>query len=115
MLYLVMGHYDNGESWEDHYDKDTVVGVFETKELAEEEIECVIEEGRKGVDTRNEKIKKYNCPDCERLDSSSCTRCFSKFIKTGTGYVVFDNLDDLNQTRSLDYSVKEIELNQRIN
>ena len=110
MLYLVIEHYDNGESWEDHYDSDTVIGVFETKELAEKEIECAIEEGRKGIDARNEKVKKYECPDCENLDRSTCTECFNKFVKIDTGLVIV--VGDYNVT--LEYSVKEIELNKRI-
>ena len=111
MLYLVIEHYDNGEQWEDHYDSDTVVGVFETKELAQKEIECVIEQVRKRVDANNEKIKKHECPDCGHIGSSICTDCFSKFEKTDTGCVVFDDFS----TVTLDYSMKEIELNKRIN
>lgn len=110
MLYLVIEHYDNGESWEYHRDFDTVVGVFETRELAEKEIECVIKECRKGIYARNEKIKKQQCPHCNRSDRDTCEKCFVSFEKTETGYTT-----DMYSDDSYDYSVTEIELNKRIN
>ena len=109
MLYSLTEYYDSGEMMDD-WDSDTVIGVFETKELAEKEIECMIEEGRKGVDARNEKIKKHYCPDCDVLDRSTCTRCFDKFEKTDIGYTISDGC----RTATVDYIVKEIELNKRI-
>lgn len=109
MLYLVMEHYDNGESWEDHYDRDTVIGIYETKELAKKEIECIVEDRRKVIIANNEKIKKHECPDCEVSDRDTCTVCLNTFKKTNTGYIITDSYIE-----SYDYSIKEIELNKRI-
>lgn len=109
MLYLVMEHYDNGESWEDYYDSDTVIGIYETKELAEKEIECIVEDHRKVIIANNEKVKKHECPNCCISDRDTCTECLNEFKKTNSGYTVTDFY-----TASYDYSIEEIELNQRI-
>ena len=112
MLYLLMEHYDNGEMWEDHFDEDTAIGIYDSKELAEKEIECIVEEGRKNVDARNERVKTEECPFCEDCNRSSCTTslCFASFKRTKNGYAVAD--DGYCSTYS--YSVKEIEVNKRI-
>ena len=112
MLYLVMEHYDNGESWEDHFDMDTAIGIYESKELANKEIECIVEEARKKVDARNERVKIEECPFCEDFDRDTCTIsvCFESFKKTKNGYAV----DGDGYCSTYSYSVKETELNKRI-
>lgn len=104
-----MEHYDNGESWEDHYDRDTVIGIYETKELAKKEIECIVEDRRKAIIANNEKVKKHECQNCCASDRDICTECLNEFKKTNSGYKVTDFY-----TASYEYSIEEIELNQRI-
>lgn len=110
MLYLVIEHYDNGEEWEEHCEDDTTIGVYESKELAEKEIANIVEERKKDIYARNEEFKKQRCPYCYKSDDT-CEKCFDSFEKTETGYTT----DRYYPDESYDYSVKEIELNQRIN
>ena len=37
-VYLVNRHYDNGESFEDHYEDDYIMAIFSTREKAEKYI-----------------------------------------------------------------------------
>ena len=113
MLYLVMEHYDNGESWEDHYESDTPIGIYESKELADKQVECVVEECMKDIDAHNKHVIEHECPNCQDICKDTCTYCLRNLRKTKTGYVVID-CDCDNSEETYSYSVMEIELNKRI-
>ena len=106
-----MEHYDNGEKWEDHYETDVPVGIYETKELAEEEIKRIIEGRMKDIDAHNKKVIELECSNCQDICKDTCVYCLRNLKKTETGYMI---VEDCCSSETYSYSVKETELNKRI-
>ena len=117
MLYLLTEYYDNGQVRE-HCNKSTLIGVFETRKLAEEAAERLIVDGKKYVESCNKKFReeycKKNCEDYQCNFACECNKCLKDFIYTdgSYSYKVKDHLFDI--TKIYVYSIKEIELNKRI-
>lgn len=117
MLYLLTESYDNGQMWEDHYNKTTLIGVFETKELAEKEMEKLIQKGKRSVERYNKRLRDQDCEECEDFPcefACECDECLKEFIHTDGSYIYEVKNRVFCSTESYAYDIKEIELNKRI-
>lgn len=117
MLYLLMERYDNGHMFEQHYNKTTLIGVFETKELAEKEMKKIMQKGKRSVERYNKKLRDRTCEECDVFPcefACECDECTKEFIHTDGSYVYDVRNHVFYSTESYAYDIKEIELNKRI-
>lgn len=93
MLYLLIQEHIEDRGWDGCNFIETVIGIYETEELAKKEIESLIAEGEEDF---------YKCFGEEPCET---------FTKIENGYQVFDLMTE----ETITYSVKPVtELNKRI-
>lgn len=93
MLYLLIQEHIEDRGWDGCTFVETVIGVYETEELAKKEIESLITEGKEDF--------------CKRFGEEPS----ETFTEIENGYKVFDLMTE----ETITYSVKPVtELNKRI-
>lgn len=104
MLHLVIER-----RYKDFYSNDVFIGVFETKELAEDCIKQAIEQHKRCIKAMNDDtISKCDCTICD-VYTNGCNCCFIKVDETDDGFKA-----DGYYFNSCQYIIKEVELNKRI-
>ena len=107
MLYLVKEICIEGV----RRDRETVIGIYESRELADKEIENIIEKCIRKAALHNQKIKLHECINCDDFTDGrrcDCTDCFSKIERIDRGFKVIT----YSGQRFHYYSIEGFELNK---
>lgn len=108
MLYLLK---QNSRGEDDWLSKETVIGIYESRELANKEIENIVEKHIKEAASYNQKMKLHECINCDDFACDyrcDCTECFTRIERTDDGFKEITWYAPI----SYRYSVEGFELNK---
>ena len=112
-IYLVNENYDNGESYEEHYYYDDAIGVFDSKEGAQDLIDHIFEiekQRRKGfIEVLPENFEEL---DNQFYFGSYHTKDSSSEIPNGRVYICDNDFNDDDTKEMHQFYITEHEMNQ---